>query len=155
MFIILNVTNYDVYQTPPSFHLFFIKVSFQVKLENRNQMISNNFYFRGDGTVSSARVWLPNFIFVELLVHVIKFWWLLVDLQCSFYFSEHFLSNLFVEAGFCIVDMNTYCRQVENRSRNMTFHRYNQNACPGHCTFAYCLKLAFTDIRSCLLYKKG
>ncbi|KAI3455592.1 hypothetical protein Pfo_012255 [Paulownia fortunei] len=66
--------------------------SAQVKLENRNQMISNNFYFRGDGT-------------------------------CSFYFSEDFLSNLFVQAGFETVDMNTYCRQVENRFRNMTFQR--------------------------------
>ncbi|XP_057771231.1 uncharacterized protein LOC130991125 isoform X2 [Salvia miltiorrhiza] len=66
--------------------------SAQVKLENRNQMISHNFYFRGDGT-------------------------------CSFYFSEDFLSNLFTEAGFCIVDMDTCCRQVVNHSRNMTFDR--------------------------------
>ncbi|KAL3632024.1 hypothetical protein CASFOL_025008 [Castilleja foliolosa] len=64
----------------------------QVKLENRNQMISDNFYFRGDGT-------------------------------CSYYFSEDFLSNLLVNAGFEIVDMTTYCRQVENRFRNMTFQR--------------------------------
>ncbi|KAL0341867.1 UNVERIFIED_CONTAM: putative methyltransferase C3H7.11 [Sesamum calycinum] len=68
--------------------------SAQVKLENRNQMISNNFYFRGDGT-------------------------------CSFYFSEDFLSTLFVEAGFGTVDMNIYCRQIENRFRNMTFQRWN------------------------------
>lgn len=66
--------------------------SAQVKLENRNQIISNNFYFRGDGS-------------------------------CSFYFSEDFLSNLFAEAGFCIVDLDTYCRQIENHSRNMTFDR--------------------------------
>ncbi|KAL2243217.1 uncharacterized methyltransferase C3H7.11-like isoform X2 [Sesamum indicum] len=66
--------------------------SAQVKLENKNQMISNNFYFRGDGT-------------------------------CSFYFSEDFLSALFVKAGFGTVDMNIYCRQVENRFRNMAFQR--------------------------------
>ncbi|KAL2462446.1 S-adenosyl-L-methionine-dependent methyltransferase superfamily protein [Forsythia ovata] len=66
--------------------------SAQVKLENRNQMISNNFYFRGDGT-------------------------------CSFYFSEDFLSSLFVRAGFNIVDINTYCRQMENRFHNITVQR--------------------------------
>ncbi|XP_042021510.1 uncharacterized methyltransferase C3H7.11-like isoform X2 [Salvia splendens] len=66
--------------------------SAQVKLENRNQMISDNFYYRGDGT-------------------------------CSFYFSEDYLSNLFAEAGFCIVDLDTHCRQVVNHSRNMTFDR--------------------------------
>ncbi|XP_057771232.1 uncharacterized protein LOC130991125 isoform X3 [Salvia miltiorrhiza] len=69
-----------------------VKKILKVKLENRNQMISHNFYFRGDGT-------------------------------CSFYFSEDFLSNLFTEAGFCIVDMDTCCRQVVNHSRNMTFDR--------------------------------
>ncbi|KAL8458613.1 hypothetical protein ACS0TY_035380 [Phlomoides rotata] len=66
--------------------------SAQVKLENRDQKISNNFYFRGDGT-------------------------------CSFYFSEDFLSNLFGDAGFRMVDMDTYCRQVENHSRNLIFNR--------------------------------
>ncbi|KAH6826647.1 S-adenosyl-L-methionine-dependent methyltransferases superfamily protein [Perilla frutescens var. hirtella] len=43
--------------------------------------------------------------------------------QCSFYFSEDFLSNLFAEAGFCTVDLDTYCRQIENHSRNLTFDR--------------------------------
>ncbi|KAG6397978.1 hypothetical protein SASPL_139428 [Salvia splendens] len=43
--------------------------------------------------------------------------------QCSFYFSEDYLSNLFAEAGFCIVDLDTHCRQVVNHSRNMTFDR--------------------------------
>ncbi|GFQ04744.1 methyltransferase-like protein 6 [Phtheirospermum japonicum] len=44
--------------------------------------------------------------------------------QCSYYFSEDFLSSLLVKAGFETVDMTTYCRQVENRFRNMTFQRY-------------------------------
>nr|GMC78106.1 uncharacterized methyltransferase C3H7.11-like isoform X1 [Ipomoea batatas] len=32
--------------------------SAQVKLHERNQMISQNFYFRGDGTVSGCKVWI-------------------------------------------------------------------------------------------------
>ncbi|KAK9282406.1 hypothetical protein L1049_005323 [Liquidambar formosana] len=67
----------------------------QVKLQNRNQMIGDNFYVRGDGT-------------------------------CSFYFSEDFLSTLFTKAGFTIIDINIYCKQIENRSRNITMDRYVQ-----------------------------
>ncbi|KAK2965612.1 hypothetical protein RJ640_008453 [Escallonia rubra] len=65
----------------------------QVKLHNRNQIISENFYYRGDGT-------------------------------SSFYFSEDFLSTLFLQAGFSVVDVNVYCREVENRSRKITMQRY-------------------------------
>lgn len=96
--------------------------NFQVKLENRNQMISENFYYRGDGTVCICIL----LTFVQLPFDTMKFQWLLVRLQCSFYFSEDYLSNLFAEAGFCIVDLDTHCRQVVNHSRNMTFDRYNQ-----------------------------
>ncbi|XP_059641557.1 tRNA N(3)-methylcytidine methyltransferase trm141-like isoform X2 [Cornus florida] len=64
----------------------------QVKLQNKNQMVSENFYIRGDGT-------------------------------CSFYFSEDSLSALFTRSGFNIIDMNIYCRQIENRSRNITMDR--------------------------------
>ncbi|XP_031105765.1 uncharacterized methyltransferase C3H7.11-like isoform X1 [Ipomoea triloba] len=64
----------------------------KVKLHERNQMISQNFYFRGDGT-------------------------------CSFYFSKEFLSTLFVQAGFDVVDINTYCMEIENRYRNITMPR--------------------------------
>ncbi|KAM6585330.1 hypothetical protein CsatB_012332 [Cannabis sativa] len=46
------------------------------------------------------------------------------DGTCSFYFSEDFLSTLFLRAGFHTVDMNTYCREVYNRSRNVTMNRY-------------------------------
>ncbi|CAI9114370.1 OLC1v1015086C5 [Oldenlandia corymbosa var. corymbosa] len=67
--------------------------SAQVKLQRRNQIIDENFCFRGDGT-------------------------------CSFYFSEDFLTSLFVGAGFKIVDINTYCRQIENRSKNVTMSRW-------------------------------
>ncbi|XP_062087736.1 tRNA N(3)-methylcytidine methyltransferase trm141-like [Humulus lupulus] len=45
------------------------------------------------------------------------------DGTCSFYFSEDFLSSLFLRAGFHTVDMNTYCREVYNRSRNVTMNR--------------------------------
>ncbi|XP_022889610.1 uncharacterized methyltransferase C3H7.11-like isoform X1 [Olea europaea var. sylvestris] len=80
----------------PNGHILFrdyaVGDSAQAKLENKNQMISDNFYFRGDGT-------------------------------CSFYFSEDFLSSLFIRAGFNIVDMNTYCRQMENRFHNISVQR--------------------------------
>ncbi|XP_060205925.1 tRNA N(3)-methylcytidine methyltransferase trm141-like isoform X2 [Lycium barbarum] len=66
--------------------------SAQVKLHDRNQMISENFYFRGDGT-------------------------------CSFYFSEAYASTLFESAGFAIVDINTYCKEITNHSRNITMQR--------------------------------
>ncbi|XP_024022656.1 uncharacterized protein LOC21396639 [Morus notabilis] len=65
----------------------------QVKLQNKDQMIGEDFYVRGDGT-------------------------------CSFYFSEDFLSTLFLNAGFNTVDLNTYCREVYNRSRNIMMDRY-------------------------------
>ncbi|XP_047266143.1 uncharacterized methyltransferase C3H7.11 isoform X4 [Capsicum annuum] len=66
--------------------------SAQVKLHDRNQMISENFYFRGDGT-------------------------------CSFYFSESYASTLFQSAGFAIVDVSTYCKEITNHSRNITMQR--------------------------------
>ncbi|PKI39882.1 uncharacterized methyltransferase C3H7.11-like [Punica granatum] len=64
----------------------------QVKLENKDRMICENFYFRGDGT-------------------------------CSFYFTEDFLSNSLLEAGFDIVDISTYQKQIENRSRKVAMDR--------------------------------
>ncbi|OMO70681.1 Methyltransferase type 12 [Corchorus capsularis] len=64
----------------------------QVKLNNKNQMISEGFYVRGDGT-------------------------------CSFYFSEDFLSTLFLQAGFNTVDISTYCKQIKNHRRNVTMDR--------------------------------
>ncbi|PWA42059.1 methyltransferase-like protein 6 [Artemisia annua] len=65
----------------------------QAMLMNKNQVISENFYFRGDGTC------------------------------CSFYFSEDLLSELFVSAGFTVVDVNTYNREIENRAKNITMQR--------------------------------
>ncbi|KAH7856429.1 hypothetical protein Vadar_001360 [Vaccinium darrowii] len=76
----------------------------QVELDKRNQMISENFYVRGDGT-------------------------------SAFYFSEEFLSTLFGSAGFTIVDIDVYSRQIHNRSRNITMSRrwiraaFSQFAC--------------------------
>lgn len=67
-------------------------VAITVKLHNKNQMISKNFYVRGDNT-------------------------------CSFYFSEEFLSTLFMTAGFKPVDMSTYCKRIENRARDITMNR--------------------------------
>ncbi|CAN4089118.1 unnamed protein product [Withania somnifera] len=64
--------------------------SAQVKL--RSQMISENFYFLGDGT-------------------------------CSFYFSETYTSTLFQNVGFAIVDINTYCKEIMNHSRNINMQR--------------------------------
>ncbi|KAL4560061.1 hypothetical protein LXL04_032209 [Taraxacum kok-saghyz] len=64
----------------------------QTMLMSKNQVISENFYFRGDGT-------------------------------SSFYFSEDFLSEMFVKSGFTVVDVNTYTREITNRSRNVTMER--------------------------------
>lgn len=110
--------------------------TFQAKLEDRNQMISENFYFRGDGTVSNPQTLLiqeqRNFC-VDCGSQLFYFWatWFAVSLmvlsypiQSAFYFSEEFLSSLFVRAAFNVVDVNTYCREIENRSRNITMHRY-------------------------------
>ncbi|GJY06746.1 gypsy type transposase [Tanacetum coccineum] len=79
----------------------------QAMLMNKNRVISENFYFRGDGT-------------------------------CSFYFSEDLLSELFVTAGFTVVDVNTYNREIVNRAKNVTMQRWNDHffwvdafACPA------------------------
>ncbi|XP_047327423.1 uncharacterized methyltransferase C3H7.11-like isoform X1 [Impatiens glandulifera] len=64
----------------------------QEELQKRNQMITESFYVRGDGTF-------------------------------SFYFSEDYLSSLFIEAGFNVVEMDIYAREVENRSKNVTMRR--------------------------------
>ncbi|KAI3414869.1 Methyltransferase-like protein [Psidium guajava] len=65
----------------------------QVKLKEKERMITENFYVRGDGT-------------------------------CSFYFTEDFLSNLFLGAGFFTADMSIYQKQIENHSRSITMDRY-------------------------------
>ncbi|KAI3955921.1 hypothetical protein MKW98_006281 [Papaver atlanticum] len=64
----------------------------QEQLTLRNQMISESFYVRGDGT-------------------------------CAYYFSEDFLSRLFKQDGFDPVEINVYCKQIENRSKNITMDR--------------------------------
>ncbi|XWS12101.1 hypothetical protein CRYUN_Cryun37aG0061500 [Craigia yunnanensis] len=40
--------------------------------------------------------------------------------QCSFYVSKDFLSTLFLQHGFNIVDISTYCKQIKNRHKNIT-----------------------------------
>lgn len=93
-------------------------VIMQELLITKNQVISDNFYFRGDGTVS-----LLLLLFISILLIIL----LLLSnicLQSSFYFSEDFLSNMFVRAGFSIVDVNTYNREIKNRSKNITMQRY-------------------------------
>ncbi|KAL5579432.1 hypothetical protein UlMin_011874 [Ulmus minor] len=45
------------------------------------------------------------------------------DGTCSFYFSEEFLSTIFLSAGFDSADMSTYCRQIYNHSRNVMMNR--------------------------------
>ncbi|XP_031251901.1 tRNA N(3)-methylcytidine methyltransferase METTL2-like [Pistacia vera] len=59
------------------------------------------------------------------------------DGTCSFYFSEDFLSTLFLEAGFNTIDISVYCKQIKNRSRDITmdrrwiraiFNKFNSNA---------------------------
>ncbi|KAJ4717851.1 Methyltransferase-like protein [Melia azedarach] len=64
----------------------------QVKLRDKNQMIGDDFFVRGDGT-------------------------------CSFYFSEDFLSSLFLESGFNTIDINIYFKQIQNHSRDIVMDR--------------------------------
>ncbi|GMH22040.1 hypothetical protein Nepgr_023883 [Nepenthes gracilis] len=45
------------------------------------------------------------------------------DGTCSYFFSEEFLSTLFKRAGFKIADVHVYCKQIENRSRNLSMNR--------------------------------
>lgn len=92
-------------------------VIMQELLITKNQVISDNFYFRGDGTVSLLLLFISILLIILLLLSNIC-------LQSSFYFSEDFLSNMFVRAGFSIVDVNTYNREIKNRSKNITMQRY-------------------------------
>ncbi|KAF9622843.1 hypothetical protein IFM89_034275 [Coptis chinensis] len=65
----------------------------QEKLIDKNQMISENFGVRGDGT-------------------------------CAFYFSEYILSSLFAREGYKTIEINTYCKEIVNRSRNIVMNRH-------------------------------
>ena len=88
---------------------------------NKNQVISENFYFHGDGTVMILQTFSLNcicYIFHSMLMLLSNNF-----LQCSFYFSEDLLSELFVSAGFAVVDVNTYNREIENRAKHITMQR--------------------------------
>lgn len=85
-------------------------------------MIGEDFYVRGDGTVSTfyylgSGGWLQE-QHPYLTVHYMH--------QCSFYFSEDFLSTLLLGAGFNTLNINTYCRQIHNRSHKITMSRYGE-----------------------------
>ncbi|XP_009616040.1 uncharacterized protein LOC107827419 isoform X4 [Nicotiana tabacum] len=95
--------------------------SAQVKLHDRNQMIRENFYFRGDGTVSILWRLFVYLCFPAVILTSAKSLPLLA--QCSFYFSEAFVSTLFQSVGFVVVDINTYCKEITNHSRNITMQR--------------------------------
>ncbi|KAI3983046.1 hypothetical protein MKX01_035327 [Papaver californicum] len=41
------------------------------------------------------------------------------DGTCAYYFSEDFLSRLFKQDCFDPVEINVYCKQIENRSKNI------------------------------------
>lgn len=88
-------------------------------------MITENFYVRGDGTVSTKYCFffflLDNQCFQGLMLGTL---FSKISLQCSFYFTEDFLSNLFLGAGFLTADMSIYQKQIENRSRSVTMDRY-------------------------------
>ncbi|KAF3450572.1 hypothetical protein FNV43_RR06661 [Rhamnella rubrinervis] len=51
------------------------------------------------------------------------------DGTCSFYFSEDFLSTLFLKAGFNTLNMNTYCRQIHNSYRKITMNGVSVKLC--------------------------
>ncbi|CAN1120892.1 tRNA N(3)-methylcytidine methyltransferase METTL6 [Linum perenne] len=41
----------------------------------------------------------------------------------AYYFSNDFLKSLFEDGGFCVEDLDVYCKQVENRSRELVMNR--------------------------------
>ncbi|GMN36930.1 hypothetical protein TIFTF001_006406 [Ficus carica] len=99
----------------------------QVKLQKKDRMIGEDFYVRGVGTVRI--LYCPSINILTLRDHIVCITRFMMEFvymhQCSFYFSEEFLSTLFLRAGFTTVDMNTYCRRAYNCSRNVTMDRYS------------------------------
>lgn len=102
----------------------------QVKLANKGQMISENFFVRGDGTVW---ILLPSHSMdLSILIHfsIINFYKDTMScFQCAFYFSEDKLLDLFERNGFRTLDVNVYCKEIVNRSQNIVMERYGK-LCP-------------------------
>lgn len=96
---------------------------YQERLISKEQKISDNFYVRGDGTVSSTDAnWFfsenGNYIVDEHLIAAYS------CQQRAFYFSDEFLVNLFNENGFDSEEHILCFKQVENRSRDLVMNRY-------------------------------
>ncbi|KAL5705995.1 hypothetical protein ACHQM5_024213 [Ranunculus cassubicifolius] len=48
------------------------------------------------------------------------------DGTCAFFFSEDFLSSLFQEEGFNTTEINIYCKEIVNRSRNIVMDSFSE-----------------------------
>ncbi|GAU47959.1 hypothetical protein TSUD_06930 [Trifolium subterraneum] len=81
----------------------------QERFSGKDQKISDNFYVRGDGTVS----------FQFGSIHCIFIHFVLT----AYYFSNEFLTNLFKENGFEVHKIDVCCKEVENRSRELIMKR--------------------------------
>jgi methyltransferase-like protein 6 len=100
---------------------------------SKGQQISENFYVRGDGTVSES----PMNIFCKDIQYIINifiqqyanFKWLhettqhMFFLQRAYYFSNEYLVDLFSKCGFTLEEICVHNKQVKNRSLELVMNR--------------------------------
>ena len=104
------------------FYIFFI-LCLQERFTCKDQKISENFYVRGDGTVSSSLVYMMCLVSWVSHLFMYNFIVIIFSFQRAFYFSNEFLTSLFEENGFHVEELGLCCKQVENRSRELVMNR--------------------------------